>query len=99
MQATQKAFRIVLLTLITLLAVSLAAARDRVLVPSAATGGFAESSACHAGMVAAITLRGPQTVEINAGGRRQRETRDACATRRLHRFVWEIPGKLPKRAA
>lgn len=69
MQATQKAFQIVLSTLLTLLAVSLAAARDRILVPSTATGGFAESSACHAGMVAAISLRGPQTVEINAAGR------------------------------
>ncbi len=69
MKATQKAYRILLLTVFVLVPLGLATAQDRVLVPSTATGGFGESNACHTGMVPALNLSGPQTVIINAAGR------------------------------
>ncbi len=69
MHPVQKAYRITLLVLFVILAIGFAAAQDRVLVPSTATGGFGESNACHTGMVPALNLSGPQTVVISAADR------------------------------
>jgi hypothetical protein len=69
MQVNPKIRHAMIAVALVLFAAGSVTAQNRVAVPSTATGGFGDATACHTALVPALTFSSPQTVIIDAAGR------------------------------